>query len=178
MIYLKVALVGPHLVVLGGIPAAEDWWEGDDGWSQPRANQHECYHSLGHVDGILERLDDGVIAVHADAAQVEDRGSGEVHVQRVPDVTHELGEHPVARQLKTGVERHDGDGHQDVCEREGHDEIVGDYPELAMPHHTHHDQEVAEDGTDDDHSHHGGFEHKQQHISPFLFFFRYCRVHE
>jgi len=164
-------------MVFGGVPAAEDGRKGYDSRSQPRVDQHERHHSFGHVYRVLERLHDGVVAVHADAAQVEDRGSGEVHVQRVPHVAHELREHPVARQLETGVERHHRYGHQDVREGEGHDEVVGDYPEFPMSHDTHYDQQVAEDSPDDDHTHHRGFEHKQHHVSPLLIIFRYSRVH-
>lgn len=92
--HLKIALVRHDLVILCGVPSAKDRREGDDRGREPRQEQHDRHHPLGHVDRVLEWFDDRVVSVHTDAAEVQDRRGGEVHVQRVPHVAHELREHP------------------------------------------------------------------------------------
>lgn len=92
-------------MILGGVPSAKDWREGDDRGRKPRQEQHDRHHPLGHVDRVLEWFDDGVVAVNADAAEVQDRGGRKVHVQRVPHVAHELREHPPGARKTEEVRR-------------------------------------------------------------------------
>lgn len=44
---------------------------------------------------VVEGIDDGDVAVHADTAQVEERGRAEQHVVGVEDVTQRAGEQPL-----------------------------------------------------------------------------------
>lgn len=68
--HLEVALVWHDFVIPGGVPAEEDRREGDERGCEPRVEQHDRHHPLGHVDGVLERLDDRVVPVHADTAEM------------------------------------------------------------------------------------------------------------
>lgn len=85
--------------------------------------------------------------------------------------------------MQTSVERHDCYRYQDVREGQRDDEVVGDYPQLPVPHDTHDNQEVSEDRAYDDHPHYAGLEDEQHHVRPFRFVFAeshvqgYRRVH-
>jgi len=114
-------------ILVGGVPAVEDWHERDDTWRHPRYKQQERNQPLGDQNRILQRLDDGVVPVHADTAQVQYGRGGEIHVTRVPHVTHKVTENPLAADQLTGVECHRYHGHQHVCKRQRHDEVVGDH---------------------------------------------------
>lgn len=84
------------------------------------------------------------VPVHADAAQVKYGHGGEVHVHRVPDVAHKAAEQPPAGHFERRVEAHGEYGDKHVGQRQRHDEVVGDDAQLAVPHHAHHHQQVAE----------------------------------
>lgn len=140
-----VRVTEPFAVVRGRrVPAGEYRRERYEHGRHPHRGQHDHRPGLGHDQRIVERLNDGVVPVHADAAQVKYGHGGEVHVHRVPHVAHEPAEHPAAGQLEAGVEAHGEYGHQHVGQGQRHDEVVGDHPQLAVPHHAHHDQQVAE----------------------------------
>jgi len=130
-------------ILVCGVPAVEDGHERDDARRHPRDEQQERHQPLGDQHRVLERLDNGVVPVHADAAQVQYGRGGEVYVARVPHVAHEVPEHPLAADQLAGVERHRHDGHQHVGERQRHDEVVGDHPEPGVSGDGHDHQQVA-----------------------------------
>lgn len=88
--------------------------------------------------------------IHGDATQMQDTGSGEVHVQTVPHVTHEAAEEPpvsvegegivsqwssvvdrgysLARYLDAKVEGHGEHCHHNIRHGQRHHEVVGDDP--------------------------------------------------
>ena len=102
-------------VFLSGVPAHEDGEEGHQRRRTPDHRQHNGQFSLSHYERIVERLHDSVIAVDADAAEVEDGHGGEVDVQGVPDIAHEVSEEPPALgDLDAEVEAHGPDGDQHV----------------------------------------------------------------
>ena len=108
------------------VPAEKDGHEGDGDGEHPDEGEHHHHQPLGDDQRVVERLDDGVVAVDADAAQVDDADGGGVHVQRVPHVAHGVAEHPAARQLDAGVERHGDHRNQHVGDCQAHHEAVGD----------------------------------------------------
>lgn len=58
-------------ILFRGVPSVEDWHERDDARRHPRDQQQERDQSLGDQNRILERLDDCVVPIDADAAQVK-----------------------------------------------------------------------------------------------------------
>jgi hypothetical protein len=44
----------PLEMLVGRIPAEEDWGEGDEGWQHPNASYHESDCALRHVQRILQ----------------------------------------------------------------------------------------------------------------------------
>lgn len=132
------------IVLLGRVPAEEYWQEGYDGRRYPAGEQHAVDDALRYADRIAERLDDGVVTIHRDEHEMEDRARAEVDVEGVPDVAHVVAEHPAAGYLDRGVEGHGEHGDEHVREGERDDEVVGHDAELAMPDHRDHDEEVAE----------------------------------
>lgn len=109
--FLFIAINWRHL------PAHEDGNKRDDGRRDPHVEQHDGDDALGHVDRVLEWLDDGVVAVNRNAAQVEDGRRREEDVQRIPHVAHEVAKIPAASHLHAGVESHRQDSHQQVGKR-------------------------------------------------------------
>jgi len=124
----------------GRVPASKYRRERYEHRRHPHGRQHDYRPGLGHDQWVVQGLDNGVVPVHADAAQVQYGHGGEVHVHRVPDIAHEPTEHPAAGHLEAGVEAHCEYGHQHVGQGQRHDEVVGDDAQLAVTHHTHHHQ--------------------------------------
>jgi len=128
----------------GRVPTEEYRQERYERRQRPHVQQHVQNGALRHGDRVLQRADDGVVPVHADAAQVQYGRGREVHVQAVPHVAHDVAEHPLSGDLDAGVERHGAQGDQEVGERQRHDVVVGEYAELPVPHHADHHQRVAQ----------------------------------
>lgn len=141
------------LVRRSRVPAHEDGGERDGGRHEPHVRDHERHGPVRHSDGVLQRPHYGVVAVHTDAAQVEYGHCAEVNVQRVPHVAHEVAEHPLARQLDRGVERHRAQSYQQVGQRQRDHVVVGDDAQLAVAEHADDDERVAEHGAEDDGAH-------------------------
>lgn len=71
-----------------------------------------------------------VLPVQGDAAQVQDGRGGQQDVQRGPDQAEGLAVDPVLVDQLDGTKRHHQHRHQQVGERQRHDEVVGlDFPE-------------------------------------------------
>jgi len=133
-------------VLVGGVPAQEDGDKTDEPRGQPHAGQHDGHGAPGDLVGVLERFDDGVVAVHADAAQVHDGGRREQHVAAVPEVASRLIEEPSPRECVYRVEAHGQQSDQDVGACQGHDEVVGGDPQLVVSVDAEDDEGVTEDG--------------------------------
>lgn len=153
-------------ILVGRVPTVEYGHERYDARRHPGDQQEERHQPLGDQHRILERLDDGVVPVHAYAAQVEYGRGGKVHVARVPHVAHEVAEHPFAADLLAGVERHRHDSHQHVGERQRHDEVIGDDPEPGVPGHRDDYQQVPADRGQYDDGHHRSFQRHRHVVGP------------
>lgn len=68
------------LVLVGGVPTHENRKEADHRRTDPRVEDHQSNDLFGHVQGVLERLDDGVEPIHADAAEMQNGSRGEVNI--------------------------------------------------------------------------------------------------
>lgn len=144
MEHTNVRVLFPKLEVFpGGVPASEDRQEAHNSWGAPDNAEHSGQPEIGHDEGIVEWLDDRVVSVHTNTAQMQDGHRAEEDVQGVPDVAHEVSKEPPARELDRGVEGHCEDRDQHVRERQRNDEVVGDDPELSVAHHRHYHQEVT-----------------------------------
>jgi len=99
-------------------PSEKDGQEGDERREEPDAGQHEGDRPGGHDERVLERTHDGVVAVHRNAAQVQDRGRAEVDVERVPRVAPHRPERPTAAHVHAEVERHREQRHHYVRHRQ------------------------------------------------------------
>lgn len=162
-----VRVLGPVLQELvRGVPAVEYGHERDDAGRHPRDQQQERDQPLGDQHRVLERFDDRVVPVHADAAQMQYGRGAEVHVAGVPHVAHEVPEQPPAADQLAGVERHHDDSHQHVGERQRHDEVVGDHPKPRVPGHGHDHQQVAADRRQYDDGHYRRFQRHQHVVGP------------
>jgi len=137
-------LAAERLMFGGRVPTEEYRQKRYERRQRPHVQQHVKNRALRHGDRVLQRADDGVVPVHADAAQVQYGRGREVHVQAVPHVAHDVPEHPFAGDLNAGIERHGAQGDQEVGERQRHDVVVGEYAELPVPHHADHHQCVAQ----------------------------------
>jgi hypothetical protein len=156
-------------VVVGGVPAQENGREADQRRQQPHVGQHEGDRLVRHGDGVLQRSDYGVVPVDADAAQVEDRRRGEVHVEGVPHVAHERPEEPLPPgHLDAGVESHRAQSHQHVGHRQADDVVVGDHSQLPVAVDADYHQSVAQDGTHDYRSENEPFQDEHQQLGPVL----------
>lgn len=136
-------LAAERLMFGGRVPTEEYRQERYERRQRPHVQQHVQNGALRHGDRVLKRADDGVVPVHADAAQVQYGRGGEVYVARVPHVAHEVPENPLAADQLAGVKRHRHHGHQHVGERQRHDEVVCDHPQPGMSGHGHDHQQVA-----------------------------------
>jgi len=73
---------------------AEQRRDADDGRQDPYGSDHRRHPSRSPLHGVLERTLDDEIPVDADGAQVEYRRGTEENIERRPDVTNRLTEHP------------------------------------------------------------------------------------
>lgn len=153
---------------LRGVPTHEYRYEADQSGQNPRTTQHTPHSSLSHDHRVLERADNGVIPIHADAAQVKNGGCGKVHVQRVPHVAHEPAEQPfTARQFGRGVERHRAHSHQEIRGCEAHHVAVGHHSQSSVPPHAGDHESIAQHRCRDYASHHDAFDHHHEHVHVF-----------
>lgn len=86
----------------------------------------QTYPRLGHDERIVQWLDDRIVPIHRDAAQIQDARRREVHIGAVPQVAHHRPEKPAPRQLDGCVEGHRDERHEHVGHGQRDDEIVGD----------------------------------------------------
>ena len=171
LVHAEDALVGvglpPLLVVTGRVPAEEDGKERDQGRGGPRDPDHDRGHTNSHVTRVFERAHDGVIPVHADAAQVKRGHRREVDVERVPQVTYPIPEVPLARDFHGGVEGHGEAGHEQVGHGQRHQEVVIDMPQLVVPDDADDHEQVGKDGQDNDEDEDGRLEYlRDQVVAP------------
>lgn len=138
---------------LRGVPAGEDRQEAHNYRRTPHDAQHDSQSHVRHDRVVVKRLNDRVISVHADAAEMEDADGAEENVQGVPHVAHKVTEQPASGKFHGGVERHREQSYQHIRQRQRHHEIVRDHLELPMPHDRDDDQQIAEERADDDKSH-------------------------
>ncbi|KAH9390388.1 hypothetical protein TYRP_023092 [Tyrophagus putrescentiae] len=128
-VHVEAAVVGIHrpllYCLLRRVETGKDGYAADEDGAEPDGADHDVDPLCGDLHRIIERLDDGVVAVVADAAEVHDAGGAEEHVAAVPEVAHPPGEDPVAGEDDAGVEGHREDRHQDVRQRQRDDEVVG-----------------------------------------------------
>ena len=128
-VHVEAAVVGIHRPLLDcllrRVETGKDGYAADEDGTEPDGADHDIDPLRGDLHRIIERLDDGVVAVVADAAEVHDAGGAEEHVAAVPEVAHPPGEDPVAGEDDAGVEGHREDRHQDVRQRQRDDEVVG-----------------------------------------------------
>ena len=137
-------------MLVRGVPPHENGNETDESRQQPCTGQHTGDSEPLHDGWILQRPDNGVIPVHADAAEMEDRGRGEVDVQRAPHVAHDPAEHPSAAQLDGRVERHGADRDEEIGSRQADHVAIGRHAQLPMPSHARDHESVAHERCDDD----------------------------
>lgn len=142
-------------MLIRGVPPHENGNETDESWQQPRTGQHTGDSEPLHDRGVLQRPDNRVIPVHADAAEMQDRGCGEIHVQRAPHVAHDPAEHPSTAQLDGRVERHGANRDEEIGSRQADHVTIGRHAQLPVPSHARDHQSVAyERGHDDTDDHH------------------------
>lgn len=150
----RTGVIPPELLVsVRGVPPEEDGRERNKRRHEPHIHDHERDRASRHGDGVLEWTHDGVVAVHTDAAQVEDAHRAKVDVEGVPHIAHEVAEHPLSREFHRGVERHRAQCHEHVRERERHHVVVRDYTEFPVPEDADDDQGVAQHRAEDDGAH-------------------------
>ena len=150
-------------MLLGGVHLRVHRDVGDEDGGHPSHRQHHCHPVLRHLHLVLQRVQDGDVAVHGDATEVQDGGSGKEHVVGVEEVAHGPAEDPLAAQLHAGVEGHDQDGHQQVGEGQRHDEEVGDDGAQAFElHDAADDQQVSQHRPHHDGGHDHAFESQHQ----------------
>jgi len=99
--------------------------EGNEEGQQPRHPNHGRSHTWCHPPLVAEGVGDGPVAVHADDAQIEDRGGGAHDVKSHPDVA-ESPKGPKPHRLSSSPPRHHQHGQQEVGHSQGDDEEVGD----------------------------------------------------
>ncbi|KAI7801366.1 putative D1B dopamine receptor, partial [Triplophysa rosa] len=115
----------------------------EDGQSPRHADHHER-HALGHLALVAERAADGPVAVNADDAQVQDGRGGAHDVERHPDVAVRA-ERPEPGHLRHRLPRHHEHGHEQVRDRQRHDESVRNFgAQVAEPEHRGAHQDVPE----------------------------------
>ncbi len=135
-VHVKAAVVGIHrpllYCLLRRVKARKDGYAADEDGAEPDGADHNVHSLGGDLHRVVERLDDGVVAVVADAAEVHDAGGAEEHVAAVPEVAHPPGEDPVAGEDDAGVEGHREDRHEDVRQRQRDDEVVGGDAQAVM----------------------------------------------
>lgn len=180
LVHLKLAQIGmilpSHTVLRRGVPSHENGHERDERGQYPAGEQHIGGQPPGHDNRIFERFHDRPVTIHRDAHQMEDGAGAEVHVQGVPHVAHEITEQPFAGQLHARVERHREHRDQHVGQRQRDHEIIGDDPQLPVPHHRHHHQQITEHRGHYDGAHQATFRDRHGHRQ--LLLARVARVPE
>ncbi|KAK0135195.1 hypothetical protein N1851_028989 [Merluccius polli] len=122
---------------------------GVEGGQRPAGGHHEPGHGHGDVAGVAQGVAHGLMAVHCDADEVEDRDGGEEHVEGGVEQAEGVAIEPAALDGAHGAEGHHGDSQQQVGQSQREDEHVGGAVQLL---------EVRY-GQDD----HGIADHRNQH---------------
>lgn len=100
-----------------GVFVADDEQRGqrDAGREAPHQDHPED-HPLGRpLHSVLQRLGYGVVAIHADHAEVEDGRRAAEHIEAHPQVAHDLAEDPAAFDLVEHRHGHDQNGDAEVA---------------------------------------------------------------
>lgn len=129
----------------------EQGGERDAGGEAPDEDHPDDHPLGGALDAVLERFGDGVVAVDADHAQVEDGGGAAEDVEADPEVADDLAEDPAALDLVEHRHGHDEDGDAQVADGQADQEVVGGAAQLPDEADRDADEDVADDGADDDH---------------------------
>lgn len=152
------------LVIRSRVPSQHDRRERNNPRQNPHIGEHKEYRVLVHDDRVLEGLHNGVVAINADTAKVEDARSAEIHVKAVPNVTHEVPEVPLVRERHDRVEGHHTKRHKEIRERQTDDEVIRDDPKLAMFDDADDNEKVAQDGRDYDETHQHAFDNEREDV--------------
>lgn len=133
------------------IPALHDREERNKCRDYPAASKHYSNTQWSHLVPVHQWLaTDSVVPVQWYAAQVQDRCCGEQDIEGCSDEAEHLPIDPVVLDQLNGSKRHHQYWHQQVREGKRNDEIIGlDFPELPVPAHSHHHQQVPQDGHQD-----------------------------
>lgn len=125
----------------------------DAGCAQPH-QRHAQNHALGGaLDAVLEGLGDGVVPVHAYHAQIQYGGGAGQHVERHPQIAHEVAQTPAAEYRVEQSHRHDQNGDAQVGHGQRDEQVVARSAQLLDQEDGQTDEDVADDGDDDDQQH-------------------------
>lgn len=155
-----------QLVLIRRVPSEEYGEKGDKGRPSPDVGQHDGHFFARDFHWVHERLRDGVIAIDADAAQVQNGDGAAIDVEAVPDITHGVAKYPLTEDDDAGVKAHSDQCDQDVGHGQRHDKIVGDDAQFAEAGHANDDEQVAENGGGDDETHQESLDHQCQRQEP------------
>lgn len=106
----------------------------------------------------MKRLDNSVVAINTDAAEMQNTCCREVHIEGVPNVTHEIAKVPLIRERYDSVERHHTQSDQEIGESQTDHEIVGDDSQFPMFDDADDHEKVAQDSSDDNEAHDHAFD--------------------
>ena len=101
---------------------------------------------------------------------MQSANSGDVNIHRVPEVTHEGAEDPLARDLKGGAEGHGQEGHTQVSTGQGDQEIVVHMSQPSVEDHADNHKNVVDNCHDDDDDKDDTLGDEQGHVQVYLSF--------
>lgn len=89
----------------------------------PNTSTHPC---MRHYQRIVQRLDNRIVPIHRNTAQIQDACGREIHIGAVPQIAHGWTEQPATGELDGGVERHCDESDEHISHRKRYDKVVGD----------------------------------------------------
>lgn len=102
-------------VLVRGVPSHEYGKEGEQRGRTPNDREHNSELVYCHDQGVIQWLNYRIVAIDANAAQVQYANSGEVHVQTAPHVAHEVSEEPFSiGEDDTRIKAHGPNGDEHV----------------------------------------------------------------
>lgn len=135
--------------VFSQMPTHVDWHERNGDRQGPQGGDERAHLLCSHPLVVSEGIAHVAQPVEGDDAEVEDGRRAAGDVQADPQLASHRAEPPLLRVVDEG-EGHDSRGHQQVGDRQRHDEQVGPPASQAPIHDDRNDhQQVSQNGDDD-----------------------------
>lgn len=151
---LDLALIRWYCPLPDQVLPAEDGWRPEDEGDQPCQADHDASPLWGTLGSVCQWSCDGKVTIKANHQKVHDRSVAGYIVECKPKVTGQTPENPASHEDVGRVEVHGEDANDEVCTGQAEQVIVVNCLELTVDFEGDHDQDIADNGHQTDHSGH------------------------